>query len=390
MSAMLPSVRVSARGAARLRAGQIWIWRQELASTLPAAPGVVRVLDTQGRLLGTALSALASPVALRLLSTAEVEVDRAFLRQRLAAALARRQALFPDGDAYRVVHADADGLPGVVVDRFADALCLQTSCEAMDAREPELVGLLEELFSPRLLVIRDDGSARDFEGLPRRKQVARGGESTLAVYHEGRLELETDLLSDSKTGAFLDQRENHLAVARYARGEVLDAFTYHGGFALALAAAGAARVEGFDQSAAAVARARANAHRNRLGHAAFDQGNAFDLLRSLEAAGRRFDVVVLDPPALAKRQSTHAATLRGYRELNLRAMRLLRPDGILVSCSCSARLRPSELDDLLLAAARDARRQVQILERRGASRDHPTLLGLPESEYLKCHVLRVL
>jgi 23S rRNA (cytosine1962-C5)-methyltransferase len=382
-------VTVTARGAARLRGGHPWVYADDVAHG-EAVADVVRVVDGRGATLGTALWAPGARLPLRLLAREEVTLDAALLETRIRAADELRRRLFPTADAYRMVHAEADALPGLIVDRYADVCVLQTTARAMDAREPEIADVLRRVSNARLIVARDDSSARDFEALPRRRAVLHGDGPTMVTYHEAGNLFEVDVLSDGKTGAFLDQSENHARAAEYARGDGLDAFTYHGGFALALARGGCASVLALDEAAPAVARARANARRNDLQQVTVEQANAFDRLRQLESEGRRFDVVVVDPPALAKRKSAFGAAERGYKELNLRALRLARPGGVVISCSCSGKLTPAEFGDLVEDAARDAGRAVQLIERRGAGRDHPPLLGVPETEYLKCWIMRVM
>ncbi len=438
-----PVVVVSARAALRVRQGYPLVARLEVEAAPAAAAEVVWLAERRGareQLLGSALWCPRGPIAARVLSRELVALDRELLRQRIAAADARRQALFagahPVRSAYRVVHGEADLLPGLFVDRYADAAVLQTATAAMDAHEAEIAEVLVETLGVTTVVCRDDGSARDLEELPRKKGLlltaapakgARPGDSApVGVQRAGALSrgarlgepaaagsltpadalmvrfddagspMEADLLADRKTGSFLDQQENHACAADYARrlhpgGRALDAFCYHGGFALALARAGLS-VLACDEDPQAIGRARHNA---RLGavQVAFEVHNAFDLLRSLEAAGRRFEVVVLDPPALAKRGSKgpggpSGAAMRAYKELNLRALRLLAPGGLLVSCSCSGRVSAADFGAMLDDAARDVGRPLQILERRGAGRDHPGLCCMPESEYLKCWLLR--
>jgi len=386
---MLPSVTVSERGAARLRSGHPWVFADDVRRS-DGEGDVVRVVDGAGRLLGTALWAKGAQLPLRLLAREEVALDEKLLRARLEQALARRRQLLPGADAYRLVHGEADLLPGLIVDRYADVVVIQTAARAMDAREPAIARLLVELTGARLVVARDDGSARDFEGLPRRTAVLAGGGATTVVYHDAGSAFEVDVLTDGKTGGFLDQAENHARAGEYARGDGLDAFSYHGGFALALARGGCTSVLALDERAQAVERARANAARNQLAQVTVEQANAFDRLRALESEGRAFDVVVLDPPALAKRKSAVRGAERAYKELNLRGIRLTRPGGILITCSCSGKMTAQLFGEVLEAAARDAGRPIQVLERRGAGRDHPPLLGVPETDYLKCWFLRVL
>lgn len=384
----MDSVQLTDRGAARAKAGHPWIWRQDV-KTAKARVGAVRVVDRRGRMLASALWSQTSPVALRIYALGEQAWSEQLLDERIGAAIGRRRELFGEADAWRAVHAEADDLPGLFVDRYGDVAVVQIACEALD-RQAEAIGrILRERLRSRAIVLRNDGSVRDFEGLEREPPRLLLGDSGRASFHEGTLALEIDALADSKTGSFLDQRENHVALAAYARGRVLDTFTYHGGFALQMAKAGAKQVIAVDENAQAIERARANAARNGLA-VSFVQANAFDELRRLEAAQEHFDVVILDPPALAKRSGPLASAQRAYHELNLRALRLLRPEGILVTCSCSARMTVGSFADMLAGAAADARRTVQILEQRGAGRDHPERAGVPATAYLKCWVIRAI
>jgi 23S rRNA (cytosine1962-C5)-methyltransferase len=391
MSASHDVVTVTSRGAARLRGGHPWVYAEDIARA-DAAGDVVRVVDGRGAALGTALWAAGARLPLRLLSREAVTLDAGLVEARVRAADELRRRMLPGADAYRVVHAEADGLPGLVVDRYADVCVMQTAARAMDAREAEIADVVARVCGARLVVARDDSSARDFEGLPRRRGVLRGEGATSVSYHDAGSVFTVDVLADGKTGGFLDQAENHARAATYvpAGAEALDAFTYHGGFALALARGGAKSVLALDEAAPAVERARANAERNALPQVRVEQANAFDRLRALEGEGRTFDVVVIDPPALAKRKSAFGAADRAYKELNLRALRLAKAGGIVVTCSCSGKLSPEGFGAIVAEAARDAGRTVQLLERRGAGRDHPPLLGVPETEYLKCWILRVL
>jgi 23S rRNA (cytosine1962-C5)-methyltransferase len=387
---MSPTVTVTESGAARVRSGNPWVFATDVAREPAEADDVVRVVDGRGQLLGTALYARGAQLPLRMLGRGELTFDAALLEARLRQALASRASLFAGADAYRVVHGEADLLPGLVVDRYGDVAVLQTAARAMDAREPEIARLVKEVLGARLVVARNDGSARDFEGLPRRRGVLVGDGPTTVSYHDAGNRFDVDVMADGKTGGFLDQAENHARAARYATGDTLDAFTYHGGFALALARGGAKSVLALDEAAPAVERARVNAQNNGLAQVTVQQANAFDVLRSLEAEGRRFDVVVIDPPALAKRKSALRGAERAYKELNLRGMRLCKPGGVLISCSCSGKLTARAFGELLESAARDVGRPIQLLERCAAGRDHPPLLGVPETDYLKCWFLRVL
>lgn len=391
--AALPAARVSLKGAKALRRGNPWLYRTELEAPPDVkAPGtVVLVVDPQGNPIGQALYARRSPLALRLLTRkapAEEPVDDAFFRRRLEASLARRAPL-SGRDGLRLVHGEADLLPGLFVDRYGAGLSLQTLSEGMDARKESLARMLVELTGATHVVCRDDASGRDFEGLQREVRLLHGQGEARFSYHEGDNRFEVDLLGDMKTGAFLDQVDNHLRAGELARGEGLDLFSYHGGFALSLARR-CDTVLAVEQDAKAAARARANAEANGRANVTVENANAFDVLKRFDTEGRRFDTIVLDPPGLAKRREGLATALRAYHELNLRALRCLKPDGVLVTCSCSGKLDRAGFEDMVLAAASDAKRPVQILERRGAGLDHPVLGGLLETEYLKALYVRAL
>jgi 23S rRNA (cytosine1962-C5)-methyltransferase len=381
-----PKITVSQRGAARARDGQPWIYRTDVLGDGGDAEEVT-ITDERGRDLAVALWVKPpAPIALRVLSPgASAPPFDDLLQDRLAAAVARRGG----ARLCRLVHAEADGIPGLFVDRYEDVAVVQAATAAIDRREAAIARALVGRLGVRLVVARDDGSARDLEALPRRKAVLHGAGPTRVRVREGAAVLELDVLEDAKTGGFLDQRENHARVAELARGEALDAFTYHGGFALALAPR-AASVLALDQDPRAVERARANAAASGFANVSVETADAFVALRGFEREGRRFDVVVIDPPALAKRRGPLETALRAYTELNLRAFRITAPDGWLVTCSCSGKVTPAAFEALLVDAARAAGRQAVLVERRGAAADHPALLGVPETDYLKCFILRVM
>jgi len=384
----VPGVTLSARGAARARAGHPWIFRADVQSAPPGltSGAEVRLADARGNFIAKAFWAERSPIALRVLSRRDEPLDEAFLRGRIERAVARRRALFPGADAFRAVHGEADLLPGYFADRYGDLLAVQHLAEWAEARREQLARMAAQACGARAVVARDDGSSRDFEMLPRRTEVLAGTGPMVAAYHEGRLELQVDLLEDHKTGGYLDQRENHLRAGELARGEALDAFCYHGGFALQLAR-GAERVLAIDQDASAVERTRQNASRNGLRNLEVRAANALEQLRELDKEARKFDVVVLDPPAFAKRRDGLEGALRAYKEINYRGVRLLAPGGVLVTCSCSGKVTPQLFGEVIEWAAQEAKRPLQLLERRGAARDHPPLLGVPETDYLKCWFL---
>jgi 23S rRNA (cytosine1962-C5)-methyltransferase len=380
---------VTRAGARRLRAGHVWLFREEIERAPEAAGGdVVEVFDPQGNPIGQGFWAARSKLAFRLLTRDRTPVTPELFRQRLQRAWQRRQELFPGADAYRLVHGESDLLPGFIVDRFGDTLTLQTLSEGADRRKEEWAGMLDGMLKPRTIALRDDGSSRDFEGLPREQRLLKGTDPK-TTFHEGKIAYAIDVLQDHKTGAFLDQQENHVHARSYARGRGLDTFSYHGGFALQLAQ-GCDSVIAVEADERAGARISENARANRLGNVEVRTANAFDVLRDLERQGAQFEVVVIDPPAFTKRKEGMPSAERAYKELNLRAFKLLAPDGILITCSCSAKMVPEFFERIVLEAANDAGRSAQLLERRGAGRDHPMLAAVPETAYLKCSVYRAL
>jgi 23S rRNA (cytosine1962-C5)-methyltransferase len=351
----------------------------------------VRLADERGRFLGKAFYGSKSQIAVRLITREDDPIDEEFFARRLEQAVALREAARPDPErrrAARLVHGEADLLPGLIVDRYADSLSVQTLIEATDARRDLFAGLLEKLVRPRAIVERNDVRVRAHEGLEQRKGILRGDDPGRLEFLEGEVTLVADLLGGQKTGAFLDQAENRLEAGRYARGRALDCFSYGGAFALQLAR-GAEQVTAVDLSEQAAAQGRESAARNGARNVEFKVANAFDLLRAEADAGERYDTIVLDPPAFAKTKTSLEAALRGYKEINLRAFHLLSRLGVLVTCSCSYHVDDATFERTVLQAAADAKRTVQVIERRGAAKDHPTLLGVPETRYLKCLILRV-
>ncbi len=385
-------VRVNRKAAGRIASGHPWIFTSDIANRRSGvvAGQPVKVADERGRPLGTAHYSSASQISLRMLSRQVEEIDRDFFMRRLQAAEQHRRTVVSDSDAYRVVHGEADLLPALVVDRYADYLVMQTLDQGMDAAKAVIASCLEEIFHPRGILLRNDVAVRAKEELPLETAVLAGEVPESVAVRMNGFSLRADLLHGQKTGIFLDQRENYQAAARYAvgGGKALDCFTSTGGFALHLAARCDA-VEAVDSSAPALAAARANAESNGIANIQFSEADVFDLLSSYAAAHRQFSLVVLDPPAFAKSRRNLEAAASGYKEINLRALRLLAPGGILVTCSCSHHLSESMLLELVAQASLDARRTLRVLERRTQSQDHPILLTVPETLYLKCLILQV-
>jgi 23S rRNA (cytosine1962-C5)-methyltransferase len=381
-----PSVVVTRRGAERITGGHLWIYRSDVRSAQAAPGDVVRVTDEQGRLIGRAFWSDRSQIALRFLTRRDEPVDRAFFAARIRAAANYRNRVVEDTDCCRLVYGEGDLLPSLIVDRYGEYLVMQTLSQGTDRRKEELVALLQEHFSPRGILERNDAKSRLLEGLAQTVSVMSGEVPEEAGVRMNGIAFRVDLRRGQKTGAFLDQRENYRAAESYLRGEVLDCFSYHGGFALH-AARRAEQVEAVEISAEALGFARRNAELNGASQVTFREGNVFDVLKEYDQAGRKFDGVILDPPAFAKSRSAVDAASRGYKEINLRALKLLRPGGILVTCSCSYHVPESLFGELIWEAAVDVGFQVRVIERRAAARDHPALLTLPETIYLKCFIL---
>lgn len=378
------------KAAARVAAGHPWIFASDVVDRGGASPGdVVEVVTGRGRWLGVAHYSSTSQICLRLLSSRPVGVDADFFVSRIRAAEQHRRRVVSGSNAYRVVYSEADFLPGLVVDRYADYLVLQCLSQGMDRATPLIVEALRSAFNPPGILARNDVPVRDKESLPRHVTVLDGEVPDVTVISMNGLTLEVELKTGQKTGVFLDQRENYMAAARYARGAALDCFTCTGGFALHMARA-CSRVTAVDSSAPALAMAQRNAARNGVENVEFLEANVFDLLNSFCLADRHFDAIVLDPPAFAKSRSSLDAAARGYKEINFRAMKLLSAGGTLVSCSCSHHMSEASLLEVIATAALDAGRTVRILERRTQAQDHPILLTAPETLYLKCLILEVL
>jgi 23S rRNA (cytosine1962-C5)-methyltransferase len=380
---------VTRKGEARVLRGHPWIFRSDVARVENAPPGaVVRVAGDRGRDLGFALHSSRSEIRLRMIERA-TDLSPTWLRDRLAAAIGWRQTVAPGTMACRLVHGEGDGLPSLIVDRYGDYLVLQTLSQGTERLKDEVVAILVDLLKPKGMLERNDPRVRTLEGLEPRVGLLHGEVPETVTVDEGGVTFEADLWKGQKTGLFLDQRENHLMARGYARGRVLDGFTYTGGFALHVARS-ADRVVAVDLSAEALDRLRSNAARNGISNLETRDANVFDLLRDLHDRGERFETVILDPPAFAKSKDAVEKARRGYKEINLRALKILEPGGCLITCSCSYHVHESDLEEILASAAVDAGATVTVVEKRRQGRDHPVVLGVPETYYLKCFVLRKL
>lgn len=410
------TVTVNRKAADRAASGHLWIFASDIVDRGDAAPGdavlvaVVNRNGKPGKPLGIAHYSSTSQIALRMLSDASERmetIDRAFFIRRLTAAIAHRERVVQNSDAYRLVYSEGDLLPGLIVDRYGPYLVMQTLSQGMDRDRDVIVECLTELLTPAGILVRNDASVRKLEGLPLESLVIPGvlpGEIPERVHFEmNGLSLEADLRRGQKTGVYLDQRENYVAVARYAahyanqhaRGRVLDCFTSTGGFALHCAR-GAETIEAIDSSAPALSTAEANARANGIANIEFRQADVFEFLSGVTSSGvtsgtaGRYSMIILDPPAFAKSRRSLDDAARGYKEINLRALRLLAPGGVLVTCSCSHHMSEAALLEIVAAAALDAGKTLRVLDRRTQASDHPILLTVPETHYLKCLILEVL
>lgn len=380
---------VSRRGEERIRAGHPWVYRSDVAES-DAAPGaVVRVTNARGRVLGSALFSDRSEIAIRMIARDDRAIDDAFWRARLEQAIQYRAELDIDATAYRLVHGEGDLLPSLIVDRYGDCLVLQALSQATDRLTPVFVKWLVELLSPAGILARNDPRVRLLEGLEQRVELLHGEVPERIPVTEAGVRYEIDPWHGQKTGLFLDQRENRIAARRWARGRLLDCFSYEGGFALALAPQ-CESVLALDISEEAVRAIAANADRNGLTNVEARAANVFDELRELDRADARFDTIVLDPPAFAKSRAAVPKAASGYKEINLRAMKILAPGGTLVTCSCSYNIDEELFGAIVQQAAADAHVEMRLVEKRLQGRDHPVLVGVPETYYLKCLILRKL
>jgi 23S rRNA (cytosine1962-C5)-methyltransferase len=386
--ACLPEVTVTRKGADRVLSGHPWIFSSDVVDRGNAQRGdAVHVKDPRGRSLGTFHYSSTSQITLRRLSAKEEPIDKAFFERRLAAAASYRARMVRDSDAWRLVHGEADLLPGLVIDRYGSTYVMQTLSQGMDRAKFDLAEILVERHGAEVIVARNEAHVRKLENLPLEKETLRGTAAPVEITMNG-MRWRVDPVEGQKTGVYLDQRENYLAAARVARGRALDAFTSTGGFALHLART-CEHVEAVDSSGVAIETARANASANAIANVEFREADVFDVLTQYAASRRRFDTIVLDPPAFAKSRATIEGALRGYKDINLRALKLLEPGGILITCSCSHHVTEAHLLQVLAEASLDAGKVLRVVERRTQAADHPLLLTVPETLYLKCLILEV-
>jgi 23S rRNA (cytosine1962-C5)-methyltransferase len=383
----MPSVTIGRRGEDRVRGGHPWIYRSDVTRAEASAGDLVEVRGARDRTIAHALFSDRSEITLRVVSTGSEPPPPSFLRDRLKAAIDYRASLALDATAYRLVHGEADRVPSLIVDRYGDYLVLQALSQGIDRRAGEIAAALGELLHPAGILARNDPRVRLLEGLEQTVGVLAGSVPERIEVREGAVRYDVDPWRGQRTGLFLDQRENREAALRYARGRLLDAFSYNGGFALALAPK-CASVLAVDISEDAVTRIRENSARNGLTNVEARAMNVFDELRELERAGARFETIVLDPPAFAKNKAAVTKAMSGYKEINLRALKLLEPGGFLVTCSCSYNITEGMFLDVVAEAASDARVTVSLVEKRTQGRDHPILIDVPETYYLKCLILR--
>jgi 23S rRNA (cytosine1962-C5)-methyltransferase len=386
------TARVNKKGADRVRQGHLWIYRSDVVAVEAEGGSVVTVKDERGNFVGQALFSDASQIALRFLTQSNEQIDRDWWRRRIAEA-DRRRHISPETNAYRLIYSEGDLLPSLIVDRYADVLVMQTLSQGTDAVKSMLTELLVEEFDAQAVIERNDVRVRELEGLPLITRTMYGdAPAALEILQHG-LRFVVEPLGGQKTGSFLDQRENRVAARAAAqttnKGRALDCFTFNGAFALHLASV-CDNVIGIDISADAVAAAQRNARLNEIGNVEFLGANVFDVLREMEAAGDRFDAIVLDPPAFAKNRASLKGAIRGYKEINLRALKLLNAGGVLITCTCSYHVSEELFIEILAQAAIDAHRRIQIVEKRIQASDHPVLVGVPETYYLKCVIVRVI
>lgn len=387
-----PAIVITAKGAARRRWGHPWIYRDDIETNQPSLSGeIISVVDRNKKFIGKAFYNHASKIALRFITEEDVPIDETFWRARLNDAVEYRKRIIKDANAYRISHAEADNLPALVVDRYGEHLCVQTLCLGMDKLKDLITGILVDLLKPSSVTARNDSSARKLEGLAEEKRILYGSiprDGKIEV-REGEIKYLVDVLEGQKTGSYLDQRENHMACKRYAKGKTLDCFAYQGLFSLHAATA-AESVLAVDSSMQALERLKQNAALNSITNISAIEGNVFDILKSFQKEGRIFETIILDPPAFAKSKKDIENAARAYIDINLRAMRLLAKGGYLITCSCSYNFAEELFFSVVREALKESRMKARLIEKLIQPLDHPILPHFPESNYLKCFILEML
>lgn len=381
-------VTINQKAQERLIRGHDWIFRSDLVQVEAETAGPAEVVGEKGKLWGQALYSPKSLIALRMMSRGSTPIDGKLIRERIGQAIARREAWYPGDSAYRAVFGEADGLPSLIVDRFDETVVFQSLSAGMETFKESIVGALKEYLKPRSLIERNDSAVRQREELPLIRQAIDGEAPERAQFRFAGKTFGFQALEGQKTGFFLDQRFNAAAAARYTNGVMLDAFSYVGQFGIH-AAHKVESVLAVDVSGPALQQVERNAEANGLSNVSTLEANVFDFLKEADQEGRRFDTISLDPPAFVKNRASLVQAIRGYKEINLRALRMLKEGGVLITSSCSQHMSAELFEKMLAEAAKDAKRRLQLLERRGQPADHPVLLAMPETDYLKCYILRV-
>jgi 23S rRNA (cytosine1962-C5)-methyltransferase len=376
---------VNKKGAKRVRNGHLWIYKSDVLKVEADGGDVVSVFDEGKNFVGKAFYSDSSEITLRIFTTKNEPIDKEFWRKKITDAAKIRQS---KTNAQRLIYSEGDLIPSLIVDDYNGIFVIQTLSQGSDKLKETFVEILREEFSPTAIIERNDAKVRGRENLPMQAGVLFGEIPDETIIEQDGVKFYISPLGGQKTGSFLDQRENHFAVRNYAFGKGLDCFTFNGGFALNLAQV-CDEVLAIDISEDAINLAKRNAELNNISNIKFRTANVFDALRDLEKSGEKFDTIVLDPPAFVKSRSALRSAVRGYKEINLRALKLLNKGGILVTCSCSFHFSEEIFLQTLEETLRDSRRRVQLVEKRMQSADHPILLGMPETYYLKCFILRV-
>lgn len=384
------SITITKKGIVWHRSGHPWIYKDDVEKSEEGLFGaIVSVLDYSGKFLGKAFYNSKSKIALRFITPQDIEIDKGFWTERMKDAIARRKKAVKDTNAYRVAHAEADFLPSLIIDRYDEHLAIQTLCAGMNKIKDSIIEILIELLKPKSVVERNDVATRALEGLTEEKEVLYGKPPEKIEAYEGKIKYLVDIINGQKTGAYLDQRENRMASERYAKGKALDCFSYQGLFSLHIARF-ADEVIAIDSSAQALEALTENAKINKIANVKTEEGNVFDILKSYQKESRQFDLIVLDPPAFAKSKKDLEAAVRGYIDINFRAMKLLSKGGHLITCSCSYNLSESNFLEIIKEALKESGREAHLIEKRIQPQDHPILLNFPESNYLKCLILEML